>query len=679
MLEDFLRVAQGIGIVLKTSAKKASSHCSHATSPFTYYPQSPLKQFIHNIETIKQHSVVHSSSNNNRFTTPSSQNTFSNNNSQFNNFQQQQAPSTTNNIFFDSYGNTEPSTTSNSNNKKEDNFDETILSSLKNLNNSTISEKINENKEDFQNVKHELEDEININMSKELKENKVPSNSISRAIHFASLGVKLGFNTAKEYSKKVIFGKEKKNEEEQPNNADNNNTVNTSEKIIKEDEKKNSSVETTINKEERQTQPKENKSSVISDVLTEQNAQILADTLCKMRGAALKLGQMLSLQDESIVSPVVLKALEKVRHSANVMPQWQLEEVMSQEFGEEWKSGFRYFDMKPMAAASIGQVHRGVLLDGREVAIKIQYPGVLESIDSDIKNVERIMKYTNLVPRGAFLGNTMEQARKELKMECDYIREAKCQKKFAQLIKEDIQKEKERGKIIGPPMSHFRVPEVIDEFTTRRVLCTELIKYGKTIDQIRDCPEEVRNRVARAILKLCLKELFEYRFMQTDPNWSNFFYDIKTDTLHLLDFGACMEFPQTFVDEYIRVVHASADRDYETVIDASRKMGFLTGEESNEMNYAHASAAMLVGEPFSKEGIFDFKNQLRTQDVTKHMSVMLKHRLTPPPPVTYSLHRKLSGAFSLCFKLNVQIPCRDLFMDIYDRYWEEKNKVLKKQ
>ncbi|EFC46091.1 predicted protein [Naegleria gruberi] len=490
-------------------------------------------------------------------------------------------------------------------------------------------------------TEHTESDEIHLRHTNSfLKENKVPSNSVSRAIQFAALGIKLGVNTAKEQ----YFSK------------------------------KPEATETS------QTSDSEKKNISVTDVLTEKNAEILADTLCKMRGAALKIGQIMSIQDESTVPPVIQKALEKVRHSANVMPTWQLEQAMSAEFGEAWKSGFKHFDTKPIAAASIGQVHKGVLANGKEVAIKVQYPGVADSIESDIRNVERIIKYTNLVPRGAFLGQTMEQARKELTQECDYVREAKSQKMFRKLIQDDAIAEKNRGYVTDVPMTSYSVPEVFDEFTTRRVLCTELIKYGKTIEQIKEeYPIEVRNRVAKLILKLCLKELFEFRFMQTDPNWANFFYDPKTDTLHLLDFGACLEFPQEFVDQYLRVVHASATKDFETVIDASRKMGFLTGQESKEMNEAHATAAMHIGEPFACEGIYDFRSKAIPERVTKIIPTMLKQRLTAPPPVTYSLHRKLSGAFLLCNKLDVAIECREIFLDVYNRYMEKRGHLINKQ
>lgn len=126
-------------------------------------------------------------------------------------------------------------------------------------------------------------------------------------------------------------------------------------------------------------------------------------------GAALKLGQMLSLQDEHMISPEFQKILERVRQSANIMPIKQLNKVMEKELGSDWRSKFKEFEEQPMAAASIGQVHRAVLLDGREVAVKVQYPGVEKSIDSDIANLRRLITTFSFLPRGAYLDSSMEQ------------------------------------------------------------------------------------------------------------------------------------------------------------------------------------------------------------------------------------------------------------------------------
>ena len=111
------------------------------------------------------------------------------------------------------------------------------------------------------------------------------------------------------------------------------------------------------------------------NMLSEANAQRLASGLCRMRGAALKIGQMLSIQDEDMMPPQVAAALEQVRQSADVMPRRQLESTMKAELGDNWQSLVKSFDFDPFAAASIGQVHKAELHDGTQVAMKIQYPG----------------------------------------------------------------------------------------------------------------------------------------------------------------------------------------------------------------------------------------------------------------------------------------------------------------
>lgn len=163
-------------------------------------------------------------------------------------------------------------------------------------------------------------------------------------------------------------------------------------------------------------------------------------------GAALKLGQILSIQDENVVNPELAKALERVRKSADFMPNWQLEQVLKLELGDDWRTKFSDFQQKPFAAASIGQVHCGTTLDGREVAIKIQYPGVAQGIESDIDNMLGIMKVWKLFPDGMFIDNFAVVAKRELAWEVDYHREAECTRKFKELLK---------------PYPEYHVPSVI--------------------------------------------------------------------------------------------------------------------------------------------------------------------------------------------------------------------------
>lgn len=138
------------------------------------------------------------------------------------------------------------------------------------------------------------------------------------------------------------------------------------------------------------------------------NAERIVDTLCKVRGAALKIGQILSIQDSNVVSPQIVKAFDRVRQAADYMPDWQVEKVLVAELGHDWRGKLQSFEEKPFAAASIGQVHRGVLFNGVEVAIKIQYPGVAKSIESDIDNLVGMLKVWDIFPAGIFIDNVVK-------------------------------------------------------------------------------------------------------------------------------------------------------------------------------------------------------------------------------------------------------------------------------
>lgn len=394
-------------------------------------------------------------------------------------------------------------------------------------------------------------------------------------------------------------------------------------------------------------------SALDNTFLSPANAERIVNTLCKVRGAALKLGQILSIQDNNIISPQLQKAFERVRQSADFMPAWQVEKVLKSELGDDWRSKLAMFDMKPFAAASIGQVHAATLHDGTEVAMKIQYPGVAKGIESDIDNLVGVLNIWNVFPEGMFIDNLVDVAKRELAWEVDYIREAECTKKFKKILE---------------PYPEYYVPTVYDELSTAQVFTSELIE-GIPVDKCQNFDMETRVHICRLVLQLCLRELFEFMYMQTDPNWSNFFYNQETKQLILLDFGASRVYSKKFIDQYIRVIKAAADEDRAGVLELSRNMGFLTGYESKIMEEAHVDAVMILGEMFGESaGEFDFGAQDTTKRIQKLVPTIITHRLCPPPEEIYSLHRKLSGVFLLASKLKVKMSCRDLFMNIYNEY-----------
>ncbi|KAH7642962.1 abc1-like protein 2 [Dermatophagoides farinae] len=475
---------------------------------------------------------------------------------------------------------------------------------------------------DYMAQKKSLNEAAALKLSEKSRERKVPANRLSRVLSFGGLAVSMGFSAAEELAKRIVVGA-----------VDNNNNNGKTE---------NSVFATNL-------------------FLTKNNAQKIVDTLCQVRGAALKLGQMLSIQDNELLGPELQSIFERVRQSADYMPKSQLEAMVRHELGDNWQSLFSKFDMKPFAAASIGQVHQAQLDDddGSLVAVKVQYPGVAESIESDIKNVLTIIKYANIFPEGLFIDHIMNYAKVELAWEVDYCREAQCQIRYGDLIREH-----------SYPEENLRVPRVYESLSTRKVLTTELIS-GIPIDKLDDFNETsdpaVKNSVMERILRLFFRELFVFNYMQTDPNWSNFFYDYTTDTLSLIDFGNCRPFSEQFVMKYREIIEAAIENDRQTILDKSLEIGFLTGYETEMFKNAHADSVLIIGEALRISDRFDFSRQSVIKRINNQLPILLKHRLKPPPEEIYSLHRKLSGLFLLCCKLKVQVNCRAIYDDVVDQ------------
>lgn len=380
------------------------------------------------------------------------------------------------------------------------------------------------------------------------------------------------------------------------------------------------------------------------------NMERLVAKLSKMRGAALKLGQMLSIQDSNMLPEPIQLVLQRVQDRADYMPASQRDKVLADNLGPNWRDLFSSFEEVPMAAASIGQVHAAVLKStGKPVAVKVQYPGVADSIDSDLNNLSILLTASRLLPRGLYLDKTIANARTELAWECDYLREAECGTRFRELLRDD-------------PV--FVVPEVMPEASGKQVLTMEMLE-GVAVTKVQEFSQEQRDWVGTQIMRLCLREITEFRYMQTDPNWTNFLYNARTNRLELLDFGASREYPEEFINRYVRTLVAASRNDRTACHDLSVELGYLTGMESQAMADAHVSSIVTIAEPFmlSSPDVYDFRNQTITDRVRALIPLMIRERLAPPPEETYSLHRKLSGAFLLCARLGSRVPCKELFAD----------------
>ena len=179
---------------------------------------------------------------------------------------------------------------------------------------------------------------------------------------------------------------------------------------------------------------KGNKPSISEMMLTPSNVTQLAEKLAAMRGAAMKLGQLLSMDAGELLPKELSDILAKLRDQAHAMPHKQLVTLLQTNWGDNWVDNFAYFNLKPFACASIGQVHIAHADDGTKLAVKLQYLGVRNAIESDVNNLGLLIKMSNLVPSHIDLDTLLNETKKQLLIEADYLQEAEFIAAFSQRL-----------------------------------------------------------------------------------------------------------------------------------------------------------------------------------------------------------------------------------------------------
>lgn len=385
-------------------------------------------------------------------------------------------------------------------------------------------------------------------------------------------------------------------------------------------------------------------------LLTPSNALRLTNGLSHMRGAALKLGQMLSMDSGLVLSPQLTAILAPLRDDARPMSPNQLRDVLNAEWGPGWLARFRKFDVRPFAAASIGQVHRAETRDGRVLAIKVQYPGVRASIDSDVDNIAALMRLPGVLPKGMDITPLLTAAKAQLREEADYLAEAAHLRQFFSLLS-------------GSP--NFVLPELQEDLSTGQVLAMTYID-SLPIDTLEAASQVVRDRAAANLIDLVLQELFTFHAMQTDPNLANYRVEAATGRIVLLDFGAVRAVDPVLAATFRALLNAALDRDAAAIRSAMLRIGYFgpdTAPHHQDLIQRMFDAAM---DPLRQETPFDF-GQSDLLDRLRDMGLALGNErdlMHVPPAETLFLHRKIGGMYLLATRLRACVDLRQLA----DRY-----------
>ncbi|OYQ34244.1 ubiquinol-cytochrome C reductase [Niveispirillum lacus] len=379
-------------------------------------------------------------------------------------------------------------------------------------------------------------------------------------------------------------------------------------------------------------------------ILTPGNARKVTEQLSRLRGAAMKLGQMLSMDAGDVLPPELTSILAQLRDNAHIMPPPQLDRVLVEAWGSNWRRRFLRFDPTPIAAASIGQVHRATLPGGRELAIKVQYPGVAASIDADIDNVATLLRLSGLLPATLNIAPLLAEAKKQLHEEADYQREAAEMRHFKTLLGQD---------------DRFLVPEPVDDLLRPTVLPMDFLS-GRPIDKLADATQSERDRAVTALLDLVLRELFVFGHMQTDPNFANYRWQPETGRILLLDFGAARAVAPVTAEAYRLLLQAGLAGSADDIRNALLRIGFVSPTQLDRHGLAieEMIGILLRHLERSRDSLFDFADRSFVAGLRERGAPILADRSTwtLPPADTLFIQRKISGTVLLSVRLRAKLP-----------------------
>ncbi len=382
-----------------------------------------------------------------------------------------------------------------------------------------------------------------------------------------------------------------------------------------------------------------------------EQALILTENLGQLKGAAMKLGQLISLEVSDFLPAEASSVIEKLYNKSEPIDFSEMRLVIIQELGQEKFLHIKNIDFENVFSASIGQVYKAQI-DHQDIALKVQYLNVADTIESDLRILKKLTgPMLKLTGRQIDLEKTFEEIEATLKLEADYLYECQCLEEFGKLLRDYPQ---------------YIVPTPLAEYCTEKIICMSWVDGLMFSDWLKTNPKyEQRTEVAEFMLDLYILEFFNWGYVQTDPNFGNFLIQTNPLKLVLLDFGATKKYDSKFIFRYRELLKVFEKKIFSNVIEKTFEFGLLDRRESLATQQSFYDMLLVSMEPFDKKNQpFDFssKNYSRKiRDTGLKFTKLLKY--SAPPTEILFLHRKLGGVFSFIKAMEIKI-------DI-GTYWEK--------
>lgn len=385
----------------------------------------------------------------------------------------------------------------------------------------------------------------------------------------------------------------------------------------------------------------------VNSALSAKAAEQLFDVLGTLKGGAMKFGQALSVFEAAVpdefASPY-RDALTKLQTAAPPMPPKQTRRVLAEQLGGSWRDRFDSFDEEPTAAASIGQVHRAVWHDGREVAVKVQYPGADDALRSDLRQLQRFSRLFQALVPGTDVKPLLAELTDRMNEELDYRHEAENQRAFAHAFQGDAQ---------------VLVPRVVA--SSPKVVVTEWVTGTPLASLIADGDTRARNEAGQLLAEFHYSSPARAHLLHSDPHPGNFMLT-EDGRLVVIDFGAAVQLPGGAPPMLGRIMRLALDGQPSELLDTLRTAGFVRPGTELDAEDVYAYLAPLVA-PLAKDR-FHFTRKWAQRQAGRiggvHGQDFQTGRSLNLPPEWLMIHRVTAGAVGILCQLDAEFEVRSI-------------------